>query len=143
MPAEVQPLVADPWLVGELDDHWRRYTDPELLPRVLRCVGPNRVALGDAFGDWPAAFRNAAEGDLLTGVRFVASLLAGAGMPEVYVVDQTTTSHAAAGMAVVRALVPGLVPLTFGQANQRYVGLTRLLAGLNPAAAPFDPHPFP
>lgn len=142
-PATVQPLVADRDLVDVIDDHWRRYTDPALLARVLCCVGPDTVPLAEAFGDAAARFRTAVRGDLLAGVRYVADLLGEAGMPEVLVVDQTNPRHAAAGMAVFRALVPGLIPLTFGQANQRYAGLPRLLAGLDAADFPLDPHPFP
>lgn len=142
-PAAVQPLVADRDLVNSLDDHWRRYTDPALLTRVLCCVGPDTVPLAEAFGDAAARFRTAVRGDLLSGVRYVADLLSAAGMPEVLVVDQTNPRHAAAGIAVFRALVPGLVPLTFGQANQRYAGLPRLWDGLDTTSLPFDPHPFP
>ncbi len=142
-PVEVQPLVADPDLVDLIDDHWRRYTDPALLDRVLCCVGPDTVPLAEAFGDALTEFRAAAQGDLLAGVRFVTELLADAGLPEVLVVDQTSPRHAAAGMAVFRALVPGLIPLTFGQANQRYAGLPRLLAGVDATSHSFDPHPFP
>ena len=52
------------------------------------------------------------------------------------------------GIAIVKAVVPGILPMCFGHAQQRLKGQWRLaaaLAGTPEAdrAIPYDPHPFP
>lgn len=142
-PRDDERLADDPWLVDSVKDHWRRYTVPRLLPRVRAVLGGDRVSLRDAFGDWPATFLCESNGNLRDALLFVVRLLADVGCDQVFAVDQTTPDHAAGGMSVVRAIVPGLLPLTFGQAHQRFLGLDRLAADENAGSFPFDPHPFP
>lgn len=72
---------------------------------------------------------------------------------DVLAADQTTPEAAAAGLSCVRVIIPGLVPITFGHAQRRVVGLPRLTDG--PPGAPYRstleagaevgdvPHPFP
>lgn len=149
--ALVRERIANPWGVSDLADHWRRYTDPALLPRVTECVGTEMATPAEAFPGWPDRYLERAGRDLLEGVRLVSELLAAAGLTTVLAVDQSADVHAAAGVSVVRAVVPGLVGLSFGQAHQRYTGLGRLLGGIgvvDPADhpgvnCPVDPHPFP
>ena len=142
---------ADPWSVDDLADHWRRYTDPNAAARVLECVGTDSMTMAEAFPGWPGRFTAHARGDLLRGVHLVCELLTDAGMPTALAVDQSTPAHAAAGVSVIRAVVPGLIGLNFGQANQRYCGVDRLLGGVGVGdpddqpdrERPNDPHPFP
>jgi ribosomal protein S12 methylthiotransferase accessory factor len=72
---------------------------------------------------------------------------------DVVVVDQTTPEHRGVGLACVKVIVPGMLPMTFGHHARRVVGLPRLYgvpyrlgyrsaplttADVNPHA-----HPFP
>ncbi|MFF2042832.1 YcaO-like family protein [Kitasatospora sp. NPDC058170] len=144
-PAPLEPLIDDPWQVVELAHHWRRYTFPELLPRVERVLGGPVLAVAEAFGDWPQPLVRAAAGDVRGALAHVVELYREAGLGTVLAVDQSTPDHTALGLSVVKCVVPGILPMCFGQAHQRLTGLDRLLARLDatPTEPPFDPHPFP
>ncbi|MCX4743971.1 YcaO-like family protein [Kitasatospora sp. NBC_01287] len=146
-----RPAVADPWLVDDMSDHHKRYAYPELLPRIEAVLGGPVVSLAEAFPGWPEVFTSAARGDVTRALRFVAGLFRRAGLERVVVVDQSTPEHTAAGLSVVKAVVPGILPMCFGQAQQRLAGLPRLVEAIADARGtapcdedfPFDPHPFP
>ncbi|MEV7119766.1 TOMM precursor leader peptide-binding protein [Kitasatospora griseola] len=148
---ESRPAVADPWLVDEMLDHHKRYAYPELLPRIEAMLGGPVVSLAEAFPGWPGVFTSAAQGDVTQALRFVAGLFRQAGLDRIVVVDQSTPEHTAAGLSVVKAVVPGILPMCFGQAQQRLAGLPRLAAAMAATDGtpprdedfPFDPHPFP
>ncbi|MFJ5230367.1 YcaO-like family protein [Kitasatospora sp. NPDC088391] len=142
-PAAVDPMVEDPWLVTELMDHPHRNADPRLLPRVERVLGGPELALGEAFPGWPEVYVRAAGGYVDRGLEFVAELYRRAGLTEIVLVDQSTPEHTDAGLAVVKAVVPGIVPMCFGQVHQRFGGLRRLRRELPDPDGPLDPHPFP
>ncbi|GAA1194714.1 hypothetical protein GCM10009664_69670 [Kitasatospora gansuensis] len=144
-PEPLEPLIDDPWQVEELAHHWRRYTFPELLPRVERVLGGPVRSLADAFGDWPQPLIRAAGGDVTGALEYVLDLYRAAGLGTVLAVDQSTPDHSALGMSVVKCVVPGILPMCFGQAHQRLSGLDRLLSRLDvdPTDLPLDPHPFP
>ncbi|MQY12498.1 hypothetical protein SRB5_26320 [Streptomyces sp. RB5] len=146
--ADVEPMLADPWRVEELEDHVHLYTLPEALPRATAALGGPTLTLAEAFPDWPGTLREAGGGDVRGALDWMAARFADAGMPRIVLVDQTTREHADNGIAVVKAVVPGIVPMCFGQAQQRLAGLPRLTAALagTPGAGralPLDPHPFP
>ncbi|QMU78093.1 TOMM precursor leader peptide-binding protein [Streptacidiphilus sp. PB12-B1b] len=148
---ELRPLVDDPWLVDELLDHHKRSTYPELLPRVRSVLDGPVVSLAEAFPGWPGVFTDAAGGDVTGALRFLADLFHQAGLERIVLVDQSTPEHTTHGMAAVKAVVPGILPMCFGQAQQRLAGLPRLAAALTEAHgtpprdedAPYEPHPFP
>ncbi|MFC1414770.1 TOMM precursor leader peptide-binding protein [Streptacidiphilus sp. N1-12] len=148
---EVRPMVTDPWLVDELLDHHKRYTYPELLPRIRAVLDGPVVTLADAFPGWPGVLTDAAAGDVTRALRFVEGLFRRAGLDRIVVVDQSTPEHTALGLSAVKAVVPGILPMCFGQAQQRLAGLPRLAAALTDARGrppqdedfPFEPHPFP
>ncbi|MFD6556220.1 YcaO-like family protein [Streptomyces sp. NPDC058398] len=144
-PKPLEPLIDDPWQVEELAQHWRRYTFPELLPRVERVLGGPVLPLADAFGGWPRPLIRAAGGDVTGALEYVLDLYRAAGLGTVLAVEQSTPDHSALGMSVVKCVVPGILPMCFGQAHQRLSGLDRLLSRLDadPADLPLDPHPFP
>jgi ribosomal protein S12 methylthiotransferase accessory factor len=142
-PRDDEQIADNPWAVDSVADHWRRYTVPRLLSRVEAALGGDCVGMHDAFAGWRERFIRESNGNLRDAVRFVVGLLAAAGCQQVYAVDQTTPDHASLGMSVIRAIVPGLIPLTFGQAHQRFVGLERLVTDMPVAQSPYDPHPFP
>lgn len=146
--ADIEPMLADPWRVEELEHHVHLYSLPETLPRTTAALGGPSTTLADAFPDWPGRLRRAAGGDVRAALRWVADRFSDAGMPQIVLVDQTSREHADNGIAVVKAVVPGIIPMCFGQAQQRLAGLPRLtaaLAGTTQAdrPIPYDPHPFP
>ncbi|GEM46893.1 YcaO-like family protein [Deinococcus cellulosilyticus] len=65
--------------------------------------------------------------------------------PDVAFVDLTTPGLSALGLCAVRAVVPGLLPMTFGFSQQRTRNNPRLQAALqrNRTRLPEAPHPFP
>ncbi|MFE6974637.1 TOMM precursor leader peptide-binding protein [Streptomyces sp. NPDC057682] len=145
---DIEPMFADPWRVDQLHDHLKLYSLPEALPRVTTVLGGPRVALRDAFPAWPHRLREAARGDVRRALDFTAGLFAAAGLERVLTVDQSTVEHRDLGLAVAKAVVPGITPMCFGQPQQRLSGLPRLTAAVarGPAGnrtAPYDPHPFP
>jgi ribosomal protein S12 methylthiotransferase accessory factor len=72
---------------------------------------------------------------------------------DVIVSDQSSTSSRELGVHTVRAIVPGLLPMTFGQNNRRFKGMNRLKMvpyqcgyqkePLSESAVYMVPHPFP
>ena len=145
-------MVGDPSLVVTMKDHSVLYADHEASSRLdflttsaqsrgfadIRC----RHGVADAF-------RNA---DLTDDVTEVVRRLRRHGL-DVVVVDQTTPEHRAGGFSCVKAIVPGMLPMTFGHDNRRTHGLPRLfqvpkLLGyrdrtLLPQDVNPHPHPFP
>jgi ribosomal protein S12 methylthiotransferase accessory factor len=144
--ARIEPMLDDPWLVDELDDHIALYTLPEMLPRVTTVLGGRLGSLDEAFPGWPECFTSAAGGGLRGALDQVRERFRAAGLDQIAVVDQSTEEHLDLGLRVVKAVVPGIVPMCFGQAEQRLLGLDRLARVIPAGRAgtiPYDPHPFP
>ena len=143
---ELEAMADNPWLVTELVDHPMLNALPRSLPRVTACLGGPTVRLDEYFPGWPRKLR--AAGGVRGVLDHVRGLYADAGLDRIVLVDQTTREHEFAGVRAARAVVPGIVPMCFGHAQQRLAGLPRLTAALagTPAAdrpLPLDPHPFP
>ncbi|MBU7598805.1 TOMM precursor leader peptide-binding protein [Streptomyces sp. P38-E01] len=146
--AEAERMLEDPWLVDELDHHIRLYALPEARERATAVLGGPRVALDEAFPDWPGRAVRAARGEVRGALDFVRGLYAQAGLDRIVLVDQSTRDHTDLGLAAAKATVPGIVPMCFGHAQQRLTGLPRLTAALAGTPSehrpvPYDPHPFP
>lgn len=143
---DVLPMLEDPWLVRELEHHVQLHSAPEMLPRAQAVLGGPLVTLAEAFPGWPDALRPST-GGILGTLRLMQDRFAKAGLDEIVLVDQSTREHRDLGIHVVKAVVPGTIPMVFGRAHQRVVGIPRLdaaLAGRRPTSdAPYDPHPFP
>ncbi|GGM60991.1 hypothetical protein GCM10012275_35050 [Longimycelium tulufanense] len=144
------PLLADPWEITQLEDHVRLYQLPATLPIVESYLGGPVLPLHRAFPGWPGLLVEAAAGDVLGALNFVARCFSAAGLDDIVLVDQSTVEHRDLGFAVVKAAVPGIVPMCFGHAQQRLVGLPRLRAALDDVGVvpdehtlPLRPHPFP
>jgi ribosomal protein S12 methylthiotransferase accessory factor len=141
-------MLDDPWLVDQLDDHIRLHALPEKRDRVTAVLGGPETTLAEAFPGWPDRLRRASGGRVRGALEYVAGLYRDAGLERIVLVDQSTREHTDLGLAVVKAVVPGIVPMCFGHAQQRLAGLERLSAALagTPGAGrdiPYDPHPFP
>lgn len=146
--SEVERMLEDPWLVTEMDHHLRLYALPEARERVSAVLGGERTTLQEAFEGWPDRLVASAGGDVRGALEYVRDRYAAAGLDEIVLVNSTTRDHADLGLAAAKAVVPGIVPMCFGHAQQRVAGLPRLEAVVagTPAARlgpPYDPHPFP
>ncbi|MEU7929930.1 TOMM precursor leader peptide-binding protein [Micromonospora echinofusca] len=136
-------MLADADLVDELGDHAALHLLPEALPRfdfALReaTAGPARP-LDEHFAGWRERWLHP---DLTEVLRRVVDAMAAAEAPPL-VVDQTGPAERRLGLAVVKVLAPGAVPMTFGHLNRR-VDLPRLRqARLAAPGRPILPHPFP
>ncbi|MFF1283952.1 TOMM precursor leader peptide-binding protein [Streptomyces sp. NPDC058299] len=149
--SHAESLLEDAFRVDVLEDHMALYALPERLARITAVLGGPTLRLDDAFGEAASAFREAAGDDVRGALEYTSELFAAAGLDRIAVVDQTTREHRDLNLAAAKAVVPGIVPLTFGHCQQRLVGLARLDRALAEAgrpgedrpAAPYDPHPFP
>ncbi|MFG1889508.1 TOMM precursor leader peptide-binding protein [Micromonospora sp. NPDC049051] len=136
-------MLADADLVDDLGDHTALHLLPETLPRFdfalsEAAAGPARP-LDDHFAGWRERWSHS---DLTEVLRRVVDAMAAAGTPPL-VVDQTGPDERRLGLAAVKVLAPGAVPMTFGHLNRR-VDLPRLRQAR--LAAPDHlilPHPFP
>lgn len=145
--ADADRLVEDPWQVRDLADHVRYSTSTKSFDRVRSVLGGPEVSPAEVYADWPARL-TPDSGDILGTLELVRELFAAAGLEQIVVVDQSTIEHRDQGIAVVKAVVPGSIPMCFGQAHQRLLGIPRLERLVRPAGSlgngwAFDPHPFP
>ncbi|RSS34979.1 hypothetical protein EF912_36500, partial [Streptomyces sp. WAC07061] len=134
--ADAERLLADPYRVDVLEDHYVLYSLPQTLPRITTVLGGPAVGLHEAFPEAAERFRAEAAGDVLGALRRTERLYADAGLDTVVIVDQTTREHTDLGLAVAKAVVPGIVPMCFGHAQQRLTGLPRLERALAEAGRP-------
>lgn len=145
---EAERMLADPWLLVELEHHPQLYTIPEALPRVTRVLGGPEITVRDAFPGWPDILRRASGGTVRGALDHLRELYANAGLDRIVLVDQSTREHNDVGVSVAKAIVPGILPMCFGHAQQRLGNLPRLTAALagtpqENRKIPYDPHPFP
>lgn len=147
-----RPMVDDPSLVVTMEDHSALYANHEASSRLhfLTASQASRsfadVLHRNGVSD---ACQNA---DLTDDLTDVMQRLRRHGL-DVIVVNQTAPEHQAGGFCCVKAIVPGLLPMTFGHHNRRTYGLPRLfevprLLGygdrtLLPHEINPHPHPFP
>ncbi|MBZ6283554.1 TOMM precursor leader peptide-binding protein [Streptomyces olivaceus] len=145
---EAEQMLDDPWKLVELEQHPQLYTLPEKLARVTEVLGGPQTTVQDAFPGWPQVLRRASGGTVRGALDHVRALYAAAGLDRIVLVNQTTREHADAGISVAKAVVPGILPMCFGHAQQRLKNLPRLVAALagtpqENREIPYDPHPFP
>ncbi|WP_019547683.1 TOMM precursor leader peptide-binding protein [Streptomyces sulphureus] len=145
---EAESMLDDPWSLVELEHHPQLYTLPEKLPRATEVLGGPETTLEEAFPEWPGVLWRAAGGTVRGSLEHVRRLYEDAGLDRIVLVNQTTREHADAGVSVAKAVVPGILPMCFGHAQQRLKNLPRLTAALagtpeEHRAIPYDPHPFP
>ncbi|MGC7102901.1 TOMM precursor leader peptide-binding protein [Amycolatopsis lurida] len=129
-------MAADSSLVTEMTDHSLLYGNPDVAPRL------DFLTASGTRSRPPAEKRGFAGDDLRDDLLELVGRYLGTGL-DVVVVDQTADEHRAGGLACVKVIIPGTLPMTFGHAFRRVDGLPRLrdrLAGreINP-----HPHPFP
>lgn len=147
-----RPMVGDPSLVVTMDDHSALYANSEAFSRLdFLTAGKTTRSFADI------GLRNGVTGrfshaDLTENLAEMLRRLRRHGL-DVIVVNQTTPEHTAGGFCCVKAIVPGLLPMTFGHDNRRTYDLPRLLEvpsllgcrdrALRPDEINPHPHPFP
>lgn len=145
---EYMRMLQNSSLVRKMDDHGMLYGLPEAEERLqflLDNKSPVRT-FGDEF-KWKAGYP-----DLTDELRDILKVFSRLNL-DVIVVDQTTPEIRQNGLFCVKVLIPGMLPMTFGQHLTRVTGLDRVLRvpmelgyekqpltleQLNP-----HPHPFP
>lgn len=138
--------------VKSLEDHAMLYGQPEALQLAQFLIeNPVERSFDDTYADWHAV--RPASLSLLDDLTYVVDALAAAGHDDVVWVDQSSPEQQQLGLATVRAIVPGLLPIDFGHGRCRAATLARLYAlphRLGLCAAPLcmadlnrAPHPFP
>ncbi|WP_369267292.1 TOMM precursor leader peptide-binding protein, partial [Streptomyces harbinensis] len=150
--ARLRAMAADFDLVRALHDHPLVYGVPEMGEHAAFLLdGPRgrRHPLADRFGDGTVP---AVSGDIREDLAACTAAVTAAGF-DVIVVDQTMPEQRDLGLTTVSVLVPGLLPIDFGWARQRALGMPRLRTALREAGlrttdltpAEFNPapHPFP
>ncbi|MEK8132612.1 TOMM precursor leader peptide-binding protein [Paenibacillus filicis] len=146
-PERAEELLHDRELVQQMADHSLLYGLPEAEERLHFLLQGDRVqTISEAFRSWPA------HKDLTEDVRELIQLFRGLKL-EVIVVDQTTPEMRSQGLCGVKVIIPGMLPMTFGQHLVRLTGLDRVLTVpvlLGYAQEPLSagqlnphPHPFP
>jgi ribosomal protein S12 methylthiotransferase accessory factor len=139
----VRTMVDDADLVTRMTDHSLLYADACTFPRFAFLFGPATPIRVDEMSGKLRPTPNLSD-DLNV---VIGSMLA-EGL-DVVVVDQTTPEHRAAGLSCVKVLVPGTIPMSFGNGNRRTQGLPRLytvphrLGQDRPPVSEADLNPFP
>jgi ribosomal protein S12 methylthiotransferase accessory factor len=104
-------LVADPTLVRRPSDHGLVYANPRAFGRLERLFGPvSPRPLAEHF-----------PGDGVAGLDGICRRLVASGS-DVLLADVTPADVRELGLRVVRALVPGALPVTFGHGHERLTG---------------------
>ncbi|MFD8698799.1 TOMM precursor leader peptide-binding protein [Kitasatospora purpeofusca] len=145
----LRAMLERPELVLVLDDHVGLNTLPEAQPRLdFLFTGPPPVPWQQR---WPGA--PAPVVDLTALLARTVRRLAGQGLEVVVVRQDEPGVRDRLGLHCAKVIVPGTLPMTFGEANRRTRGLPRLLEvpyrlGRTPHPLrhdrlPLHPHPFP
>ncbi|MYS23174.1 ribosomal protein S12 methylthiotransferase accessory factor [Streptomyces sp. DvalAA-14] len=154
--ADAARMREDPELVRQMDDHALLYCDPLAARRLDFLLSPQdqdqKAAGRRDLRDMEARYAWPRHTDLRADLDEVVRRFSASGL-EAIVVDQTTPVHAASGLSCVKAVVPGLLPMTFGHQLRRVAGLDRVLSvpralgraagALGPDGINPHPHPFP
>lgn len=145
---EYERMLRDPYQVVQMEDHSMLYGLKQAEERLNFLLDDDRPmqTFSEAFA--PKGW-NADLTDDLKGMLHVFRQL----NLEVIVVDQTTPETSRNGLYCVKVLIPGMLPMTFGQHLIRLTGLDRVLrvpAELSYSLKPLSPdqlnpypHPFP
>jgi ribosomal protein S12 methylthiotransferase accessory factor len=147
--AHALEMLGDPLAVRELEDHPLLYFLPEAFERLRFLFhSPQQETFQQAFDDF---YRKPASIDLRADLRELIEYYLRLGI-DIITVDQTTTEQALQNFHCVKVMMPGMLPMTFGQQYRRISGFQRLYqlpyrlgyrtrsltdAELNP-----HPHPF-
>ena len=145
---ENEAMYRDSAKVKQMDDHGMLYGLPEAEGRLSFLLAENRPvqSFREAFS------KKTNHPDLTDDLRDVLEAFRRIGL-NVLVVDQTSPEIKRNGLACVKVLIPGLLPMTFGHHLTRVKGLERVLKvpeilGYTDRPLTYEelnpyPHPFP
>jgi ribosomal protein S12 methylthiotransferase accessory factor len=121
---EALQMLTDASLVKTIADHPLVYYLPQALDRLnFLYRTQQQQTFQEAFGDF---YHHPPEHlDLRDDLEYLISYYIKRGI-DIIVVDQTATEHALCGLRCVKVLMPGMLPMTFGQHNRRVIGFERL-----------------
>ncbi|MEV5029564.1 TOMM precursor leader peptide-binding protein [Paenibacillus sp. LPE1-1-1.1] len=145
---QYEQMLHDPFLVRQMDDHSMLYSLKQSEERLHFLLQNGRPCL-----TFEEAFKpKAKHADLTDDLKDVLHALRELSL-DVIVVDQTTPETLRNSLHCVKVLIPGMLPMTFGQHLVRLTGLERVMrvpAELGYAKKPLSPdqlnaypHPFP
>lgn len=148
--ARAREMVANSFAVTKMEDHSQLYMAPEAFERLYFLTSsPGRQSFQEIRHQVPVRLEAA---DLRDDLQTLLDYYRQRGI-DVIVVDQTSSEHSVQGLCCVKVVMPGLLPMTFGERFRRVSGFTRLYelpytlgyharplteADINPY-----PHPFP
>lgn len=117
-------MLADANLVQTMDDHPLVYYQPEAFERLhFLCHTQLPQTFQEAFEDF---YRHPLERlDLRDDLAFFIDTYRARGQ-DVIVVDQTAPEYLPHGLRCVKVIMPGMLPMTFGQQHRRIIGFERL-----------------
>ena len=117
-------MLADSSLVREMDHHPLVYYLPEAFERLdFLYRASSQQTFQEAFSDfyhYPPE-----QMDLRDDLEGLISFYLKRGT-DIIVVDQTAPEHLPSGLRCVKVMMPGMMPMTFGQQNRRITGFDRL-----------------
>lgn len=117
-------MLADGNLVQEMEQHPLVYYLPEAFDRLhFLCHTQPPQTFQEAFEEF---YRHPPErmdlrDDLESLIDYYLKRES-----DIIVVDQTAPEHLSCGLRCVKVLIPGMLPMTFGQYNRRIIGFERL-----------------
>lgn len=145
---QYEQMLHDPFLVRQMEDHSMLYSLKEAEER-LNFLLDNDLTVRSFKEAFKPRVRHA---DLTDELNIVIQTFRDLNL-EVIVVDQSTPETLRNGLHCVKVLIPGMLPMTFGQHLVRLTGLERVLripAELGYVKEPLTweqlnryPHPFP
>ena len=141
-------MLEDSSMVHQMEDHGMLYGLPQAEERLQFLLDDNRpLQTFDKEFKWKARHT-----DLTNDLQDILQVFRQLNL-DVIVVDQTTPETIRNGLHCVKVLIPGMLPMTFGQHLTRVTGLERVLKvpmELGYAKQPLTleqlnphPHPFP
>ncbi|MGM0884143.1 MAG: TOMM precursor leader peptide-binding protein [Bacillota bacterium] len=145
---QYERMLHDPFEVRQMEDHSMLYSLPQAEERLQFLLDENRPlrTFDEEFK------RNVRNADLTDDLKSFLQVFRRLNL-DVIVVDQTTPETLRNGLYCVKVLIPGMLPMTFGQHLIRLRGLERVLkvpVKLGYAKEPLapeelnpHPHPFP
>jgi len=141
-------MLYDPFLVQQMEDHSMLYSLPQAEERLKFLLDDNRP-MRTFEEEYKTKVRHA---DLTDDLKELLQAFRRLNL-DVVVVDQTTPETKRNGLYCVKVLIPGMLPMTFGQHLIRLTGLERVLRipmelgyakePLTPEQLNPHPHPFP
>lgn len=145
---QYERMLHDPFEVRQMEDHSMLYSLPQAEARLQFLLDDNRP-MRTFDEEFKRSVRNA---DLTDDLKSFLQVFRRLNL-DVIVVDQTTPETLRNGLHCVKVLIPGMLPMTFGQHLIRLSGLERVLKvpvvlgyakePLTPEELNPHPHPFP